>query len=297
MATLVDYTFEYNGLTMGAGTNYSVIAVDGLEDLNARMGDVGIPREDGDIAGLHTAAGKSITMNILVKGVKGTQALRDSVQALHTAFQHRTLAIPFYWREPGFADERFLYVRPTGRAQMRDAQGAHQPSIMVRVKASDPRVYADAQEQANMTVYSASGGGMDFDEIEFGMEFAEDTSSEVIATNVGNANAYPLLRFYGGLTGTVTEVSITNSTTGQASVFTTTLLIGQILSADMRRIITADTADTPYIELGGSTRYGDWNLPREPFYLAPGDNELRFEVTAGSSTNALCVATYRPTWL
>ena len=297
MAAIADYQVEYNGLLMGKGTNFRIAKLDGLEDLNARVSDTSIPRADGDIAGLHTASGKQVVAEIFVHGDKDSQALRDDVQALHTAFQHRDQPLQFFWREPGFTDERFIWARPIRRAQARNPRTAHLPGIMVAVKAADPRIYGDVQYNKNLTVYSASGGGMDFDEEEYPMEFAADASSEIIATNAGNANAYPLLRVYGPISGTVTEVTITNSTTNKTAVFATTILTGQILSADMRRIVTANTADDPYVALDGSTRYGDWELPREPFYLAPGDNALRFEVTGGTSTDALCVVTYRDTWL
>ena len=297
MASLADYQFEYRGLKMGKGTDYAVTKAEGLEDLNARVADEALPRADGDIQGLHTAAGKSLGLEVRVRGAKDSQDLRDKVQALHTAFQHGDTADPFYWREPGFIDERFMWGRPVGRAQVRDARSAFQPGVMVRIKAADPRIYADVQQNKNLVVYSASGGGMDFDEEEYPKEFAADASSLVIANNRGNTKAWPLLRFYGPISGTVTEVTITNSTAGIASVFTTTILTGQILSADMRRIVTAVPGDDPYVALDGSNRYGDWNLPREPFYLLPGDNELRFEVTGGTSTDALCVVTYRDTWL
>ena len=296
MASISDYQVEYNGLALGLGTNYSLVKLEGVEDMDARQGDLAIPRADGDIAGLHTQAAKQIVCEVLVKGEKGTQEHRDRVQALHDAFQIREQATQFYWREPGFSDERYLWARPIGRVQMRDPRSAHQPSMLVRLKVADPRIYGDAQKNKNVGVYSASGGGMDFPEVEFGKDFSADPSAETIAHNGGNANAYPLLRFYGPETGTVTEVTLTNSTTGQTAVFTTTMLTGQILSADMRRIVTADTGDDPYVALDGSNRYGDWNLPREPFYLAPGDNELRFEVTGGTSTDALCVVTFRDTW-
>lgn len=297
MADLIDYQFEYNGLQFGMGTDYSLAKIDGLEDLNARMGDAALPRGDGDIGGLHTASGKELVAEIYVKGQKGTQELRDKVQALHTAFQHRTDALPFFWREPGFTDERYLWARPIGRAQARNPRTAHQPNMLVRLKVADPRIYGDAQKNVNVALYDAGGGGMDFPEEEFGMEFTGDSSTSVIADNLGNARAYPLLRFYGPGTGTVTEVTLTNSTTGQTAVFSTTILSGQILSANMRRIVTADTGDDPYISLDGSSRYGDWNLPRDPFYLEAGQNELRFEVTGGTSTDALCVVTFRDTWL
>lgn len=297
MASISDYQVRFNSLTMGMGTDYSIAKLEGLEDLTARSGDAAIPRADGDIVGLHTAAAKELVAEVYVRGEKDSQDLRDKVQALHTAFQHREQPTQFYWREPGFTDERYVWARPIGRAQVRNPRTAHQPNMALRLKVADPRIYADAQKSINMGVYDASGGGMDFDEDEYPMEFAVDTSAISIATNDGNSNAYPLLRFYGPVSGTVTEVTLTNSTTGLTAVFATTILNGQILSADMRRIVTADTGDDPYVALDGSNRYGDWELPRRPFYLAPGDNELRFEVTGGSSTDALCVVTYRDTWL
>jgi len=293
---MADYQFEYRGLTMGKDTDYHIVAVEGLEDDEVRMGDVQIPRRGGDIAGLHVAAGRSIIMDIIVKGDKDSQALRDKVQALIDAFQHSDESHQLKFQEPGMA-QRYVNARSVGRVSARSPRSPFMPMHKVRLKLADPRTYAVAQDQDTLQVYSASGGGLDYGITDYGKDYAVDASSEVVLINDGNANAWPLIRFYGPTVGTITQVTLTNQTTGQSLVMDTTMLTGQVLTVDMHSIVTVPPSDDFVIKLGTTNKYSEWAQPREPFYIAPGDNTLRFEVTGGTSTDALCVVAFHDTWL
>jgi len=169
---------------------------------------------------------------------------------------------------------------------------------MVRFTAADPRIYGSDETNRQLPIFDATSGGTnyadDFDD--YNVDFTVDTSTEIVMRNNGDANAYPTVRFYGPVSGTLTEVKLTNTTTSGELEITAALLTGQLLTADMRRIVAADPGADPYIHLDGSSRYSDWTLPRTPFYLQPGDNHLRFEVT-GSTTNARCVVGFHDTWL
>jgi hypothetical protein len=292
---LNDYEMSFRGLTFGGSTALGIKSIDGLQDFDASLGDTPIPRGDGDIPGLHRVAGKTITLELVAKGVAKSQALADTLAAAAEVFQRSTMPERLYFKLPG-QSESFVWARCIGRAikQTPDVAFGARP-LLVRLKAADPRVYGVTQQNETLGVYDGSGGGSDLD-FDFPVDFSVDTSAEAIVTNNGDFNSYPLLRFYGPTTGTVTAVKLTNVTTGQVTEFETTIITGQILTADMRRIVTADTGDDPYVSLDGSSRYGDWVLPRTPFALAPGDNALRFEVT-GTSVDALCVVTHRDTSL
>ena len=90
---------------------------------------------------------------------------------------------------------------------------------------------------------------------------------------------------------------MTNVTTGVASVHATTLLTGQTLTADMDAIVAVRPSTLSAVRLGATNKYGEWSQPRTPFYLAPGNNELRFEISGGTSTDGTAAITYRDTWL
>jgi hypothetical protein len=169
----------------------------------------------------------------------------------------------------------------------------------VKLKAADPRVYSRAELTDTMSVYDPSGaGGMDFDKDGVTDYVADGTAGEITALNSGNADAYPLLRIHGPPTGTMTGATVQNITTGGEAVFTfgSGLIATDIFTADFRRMVTLDGGDVPYVNLNGANRYGEWNLPRIPFTLAPGENVLRFIVT-GTTTDANAVMVWRHTRL
>lgn len=292
---LSDFHFSYNGLTFGKDEPIGLIDAEGLTDLTVALGDSAIPRGSGDVPGLAVAKPRNITLNLKANGAKRSEELADLLDDAALAFRMGQAPLPLRFKEPG-ASERLVYARVTGVIVPRKPSltFGHRP-FTVRLKAADPRTYSAAEKSETLSVYDASGGGTDYGE-DYGIEFVGGSSGEKIVKNLGNADAYPLVRFYGPTSGTVTGVEVTNLTTGKTLDIDSTILNGQILSAEMRRLITVDPGEVPYINLDGSNRYGDWQLPREPFRLAPGDNVLRFEVT-GTSTDALCVITYRDTWL
>jgi len=292
-----DYQIEYRSLVMGLGTNYHISSIDGLEDDAVRIGDAAIPRAGGDIPGLHVASSRQIVLNVRVIGDRGSDALRDDIQALIDAFQHADDEYPLYFKEPGFDDRRFVWARPAGRVSRRDPRQPFLPSFTLRLKLADPRAYRETADQDTLIVYSASGGGMDYDVTDYGKDYTVDPAAEVVMVNDGNAKAWPLIRFYGPTVGTIDEVTLTNVTTGGELVLATSILSSQILTVDMHNIVTVKPSDEHVIRLGSTNKYTDWQQPREPFYLQPGSNTLRYEVTSGTSTDAICVVTFNDTWL
>lgn len=284
---LADFQMSFNGLTIGLGTDIALEVISGLEDFSMGMGDSEIPRSWGDIPGLHTAQSREVTLEISTR----TQANLDLVL---TAFQPAVDPTPLAIKEPS-RTERFVYARTVGRAVPRNPGTKFKKQCAVRLKLADPRTYSDAQYTELLSIYSASGGGFDYG-ADYGIDFVGGTTGLKVVSNAGTALAYPLLRVYGPASGTLTGVLLTNNTNGDVFDCDTTLLTGQNLDADMRRIVTVDPGDLPFIHIGGTSRYGDWQLPRTPFSLDPGDNELKFE-TSGTSTDVECAVIHRDTWL
>lgn len=298
--SLSDYQYSYRDLTMGAGTNIKVVNVDGLDDLDVRAGDMPMPRGVGDVPGLHVAAGREVILDLIITGDRDSQSLADLRKQALAAFTPAVSAVrPFSFKEPGF-DEQFVYARTIGRVSPRVPERSPAYGYIpmkVRLKLADPRIYGATLRSSVVPIYEAGGGGLDFD-IDYAKEFAGGgggSGSERNLNNAGNSNAYPYLRFYGPETGaTLNAVKVVNVTTGQEAQFTGDILSGQVLNADMRRVVTADPGDTPWVEIGGVNRYGTWDLPRDPFRLQPGDNLIRF-ITTGTSSESYLVAFWRDT--
>lgn len=268
---LSDYQMSYNGLTFGAGTDIGIVEVFGLDGFTVGLGDSPIPRGDGDIVGFGRAKSRSIVLELQASGAKRSTALADTLTGALDAFAMSQDPLPLGFKEPGF-DEAFVYARPTGRIVPRKPTltFTNRP-FTIRLQVADPRVYSEALTTTNFL-----------------------NTTPIVLTNDGNTPSHPLITFYGPTSGTVTAVHLTNSTTGQVLDIDTTMLSGEILTADMGGIVTVSPTTDPYINLDGVNKYGDWALPREPFYLAPGNNSVAFTVT-GTSTNATCTVKHRDT--
>lgn len=277
---------EFDGLTFGLGTSIGIEDIAGYDDFTMTMGDTAIPRNWGDIPGLHTAQGKEVTLQI-----KTTSA--DDMTIALAAFQPSEEPKMLHLKMPGVGD-RFVWARVVGRAMPRNPGHKFKQMMTIRFKAADPRIYGSEEKSGTLSIYDPSGGGTDYAKNGNTNYIGDPTAGEITAVNDGSTDSYPLFRFYGPSSGTMTGVTIQNITTGAESVFvfTTAMSAGDIFHADMRRIITVDPGDDPYIRLGATNRYGDWSLPRTPFPLQSGLNVLRFQGT-GTTTDASAVVTWR----
>jgi hypothetical protein len=267
---------------MGRGTDFGIRGIRGLFDLDINSGAVPIPRGDGDIPGEDFIQAKNIELELAVEGPKQSVTLADRIKEVRLAFKRAEEPAPLYFRAPG-STEQFIRVRPIGRAIQEDVQSEHGlKPITLRLRASDPRLYSTTSKTRNMGLYQIDTGGTDAPlNFPLNFEVASTTTTEVLH-NAGDAKSYPVLRFYGPTDGgTVTGVKIINETTGQEFESTADILSGQVLKADMLAYVRADGKQV--IGVDGASRYGDWVLPREPFYLQPGDNILKYQITGTSS--------------
>lgn len=292
--SLSTYQMSYNGLTFGLGTAIAVEVISGLEDFETRTGDVTIPRAWGDIPGRHDVASKEVTLEL---STTDDSAYQSMLTAFHPSTAEQARQLVFI--EPHQPQALFLYARVIGRTAPKNPSTKFKKALSVRLRAADPRVYSVAQVQAVASVYTPNGGGLDYS-TDYAKEFVgTGLTGEVIATNEGNSWAYPALIISGPQDGgSLTAATVKNMTNGVEVSFTFTnpLLASDVFTADMRRIVTATPGELPFIHLGGTNRYGNWDLPRQPFYLDAGDNIIRFTVT-GTTTDATCALSYRHTSL
>lgn len=294
--TLADLQWSYNGLTFGEDTDYFVNLAEGFEGFDTRLSDSDQPRGHGGIRGIDYVAQRTVAFEL---ALIETEDLDGSVYeelyaAVRSAFApSQTEDQPLVFKRPG-QDERQIYCRPIqlGRSEkfLRFNRMGFPPVVL---RAVDPRIYSTTTQSANVSIYATSVGGFDLPK-DVPYDFSTGTQTEYVAINNGNVDAYPLVRFYGPVSGTVTAVKLTNTTTGDVLEVDTTMTTGQILTCDMNAAVTGK--NSLVIDLDGTSRYGSWALPRTPFALAPGSNTLRFELT-GSSTNAACIVQWSDTWI
>ncbi len=293
---LADEQFQFRSLVMGPGTDYMINRVEGFEGADVRVSDSDQPRGDGGLRGIDLVAPKTIAIELALVAEGETGAAYEALwAAVREAFRpSREQDFPLVFKRPGQV-EKLIRARPVQLVRVEEHKNFNRRGFPpVVLKTVDPRIYSSELHTGNVPIYAASSGGMDWSVGNWPVEYTGGFQTEFVAVNAGTADAYPFVQFFGPVVGTCTGVTLTNSTTGQVLQITTTITTGQILQADMEAAVTG--SNRLVISLGGSSRYGSWALPRDPFRLAPGSNNLRFQLT-GTSTDVVCNLQWRDTWI
>lgn len=177
--------------------------------------------------------------------------------------------------------------------------------------AADWRKYSTTEQSVLLGPYTVPSDGLDLtldsgvnlglDEsagsgVDLGVDYTGTPGAwpDAEVSNGGTAVVYPVIEFRGPSSSSMTSFRLSNLTTGDVVSIATTVNAGESLWADMGAAYGIRTGSP--VTLGGVTRYGDWASPRTPFGLVPGANVLRFEVLAGTSTNASARVTWRSGW-
>jgi hypothetical protein len=295
---LLDGQYSYRGLIFGDGCEILVNSAEGFEGFDMRTSDSDQPRGDGGIRGLDYVAPRTVAFELVAwdQGDGDGTTYESAWAAVRSSFRpSRSTDFDLTFKRPG-QPERLIRCRPVqlvrNEAWDRYGRSGYPPVVL---RAVDPRVYSTRVRTGIVPVYSATSSGIDFP-LEFDEDFLTSTGTQIefVAQNDGTADAFPLIRFYGHSSGSITSVTLTNTTTDQELTISAEIVDGQVLHADMEAAVTGSNALV--IHLDGASRYGDWALPREAFALAPGSNTLRYEIE-GTATNSVCALTWRDTWL
>lgn len=281
--TLSDNQHSYNGFVIGAGTDFEIMSVDGLEGFITRSASTELPRGHGGVPGKHYTGMRLFATTVEVVG--DPETVEGLIAELHAAVvPSEDDLFEYRFKHPG-RPERLVWCRPLTAPRVLNSDTQYVSPEALTFEAPDPRIYSAEATTTVIPLYSPSGGGIEFP-FNFPLNFAAGAQVEAVVTNEGTADAYPTIRFY----GPASEVSMTNITTGQQVVFETTILAGQVLTFDPGPPVASVTLD-------GSNRYSSWQqvsgVGRLPLALPPGDSVLRFE----ADDAAQAVVTHRSTWL
>jgi hypothetical protein len=289
--TLLDGQYQFNGLTLGVGTHYGIRRIEGLEDVSARTNDKELPRGHGSVPGPHYVAAKDPVVDLVIRANGNPVALAERLDRLRRAFDITDgTPRPLAWKRPGHPVRRVL-VSPVLVQHAEEFETVDRVAFpRIALTAADPRIYSEEAHTLTISTFDPAGSGDDYHG-EYPKDFPDTVGGEGVAFNAGSSNAYPLLRFYGPNAGTITTVTLRNLTTGQSLNVVTDIGPGQILTVDNLAHVTG--AGTQVVGLNGVNRYGDWQQPRVPFVLPPGDSIVRYEADATTD----CVLLWRDTWM
>lgn len=276
----------WNGLTFGEGTQYIVPGeITDLFSYSARLGDSEIPQGDGDFSFSRYAASRFVQVPFLVTGTPLTSTLEDQVNTWLRTFD----AVDVYgqgWLVWRGVDRAWMWRCRVSRRRVKVSpeqmvQGAIE--AVAEFKLADPRVY-DARQRPGGLVPTTAGSGGGFDlPVELPLDMTASTAGTLNANNTGDAIAWPVLQVSNGTgSGNITEVEVTNATTGEVFHIITDIAEGQVLVADFDRLVRR--APGPHVHIDEASRYGDWQHPRVPLGIQPGSNLFTSQVTGGAPT-------------
>lgn len=206
--SLENWRFEFNGLELGAGTEYGIVGIEGL-DLGGpvRAGDVVLPRDHGQTRGLDLLGGRDIIFDLWIAAKTNTLATLQKNLGYATMVQP-SAEIPLWFQLPGLPVLCSM-CRPRTRKGKIDVDYAtssvYKPELAFH--ATDPRLYGQGQSLVISAEETAHTGGVK-PPFTFPLSFGATVPVGVAVTNAGNFETRPLLI----LTGPLPAPTITNTT-------------------------------------------------------------------------------------
>jgi hypothetical protein len=287
-ARISPFNYQYrlggwSGLLIGSGTPFNVESTDGLGGWQVRTSDEDLPRNDGSLRGIDLESARQVLFSVNV-GKDDTNTVEQNMALLLKALvPQRDGDWELLWQHPD-QPLKMMRVRPVDLLRQRSAAQLVYTNQKFGLRASDPRHYAAVPTTQKVTVTPAGAA----------------VPTATVATNIGNAPAYPLITINGPTSGpSVTRVILTNTTSLVAFDVRLTLPTGAVLIGDMDARITG--APRSIVTLNGQTKYGAWQLPRDAFRLDPdplaqnGTNVLTL-TTEPAGAPISCSLYYRDTW-
>lgn len=286
MAITQDWQLEYNGLLLGAGTNYRISSYEGLASIpDIRASDRTRLRRHGMLPGSDFLGGRSIVLNFIVLADTESE-FSAAMQAFKLALMPCTDEMPLSFQIPaavGAGGVKVANVRARRIAAPINRRWAVlAPEVAVEFFATDPRIYADTQQYLAASLPIA-GGGATFNAT-FNWVFGTVTGAGSIQANNSGTFPTPVELV---IAGPVTNPRIENLTQDKTLAFTLTLATGESLTVN---------TDTRTVMLNGTaSRYSSLDSGSEWFDLQPGINEIRF--AASTNTAATMTAYWRSAWV
>jgi hypothetical protein len=271
-------------LVLNPYSGYVVQSLD-LGDAATRAVVQDAPDTDGTIDTTAYFGARSVTMSVaLVPKLSGQS--KELMRRRLRAFTHPKLRPYLYMQFDGQAEQRIMLRRG---AFSNIVQNNAMAPVVVQFVAPYGVIQSSVLHVANANA-SASGteGGRTYDKTYDKTYTGGAVTGQVQVSNLGNADAHPLIRIYGPCTDPV----VFNDTTGQRLAFTgLTILVGEFLEIDTR----AKTVF--YNGVSTDSRYSKFNFTTSQWWtLGPGVSLVRFLPATGSPPSNAEI-NWRDTWL
>ena len=275
---MVDYTATYEGLTLGPGTNYDIISVEGWLNRDVQISTPNLPRYHGGLVGDSYHLERRVILTVDVFGT--TVANR---RTLLKAFQPQVDSeSPFVLTLPGETAQR-ISCRPqraVSRIDIFSELGLAR--FVIELVASDPAIYDDLGESRTLIVF-ASSAGLSYPVTYPKAYGAGGSGAGTILNNLGDWETWPTLKINGPSSGNLTNPIVENVTTGKKIELNANG--GVSIGVGQQLIVETHPAIRSILFATGASRYGRQSDASEFWPLESGNNELRFRAS-GTTTAA-----------
>lgn len=285
----------FNGLTMGDGTNYDVIQVEGLDSIPAvNQTDADKLRDWGQFMGAYYSTGREVIVDLEISAPPGSSdaTFRAAVEAFEAAMMTYPLTeLPLAFSLPGMQQTtRQINARVLNRKLVIDyPYMRHVATATVQFWATDPRMY-DSELQTAVASLPAGNGGLSWP-ITWPTSWGSSSGGgTILATNAGNFETRPVITIF----GPVDNPTIANVTSGQSLTFAITVNTGDSLVIDL-------SAKTVLYYVGGTglggNRIGTMNRSTSQWWvLVPGTSTIQYTANTVSTGSTMTLA-WRSAWL
>lgn len=238
--------------------------------------------DDGGYIDAEFEKGRDLVLSGIIYANSAT--METYLDSLKGNWAPSRVLIPLYFKAPGVT-ERLLYVKPLGvNYNWTALRRIGQSEAQFKAFAEDPRIYDNVLVSNTINLGASVFTGFDFNfGFNFGFGGVSTTTDQVTITVAGNRSTPPIFT----ITGPVTNPRILNDTLSKEMIFNITLSSIETLVIDPKNRT---------VRLNGAVNRRNTLLSSNSwFYLAPGENTVRYRAESSDPTSTLNIL-YRPAW-
>lgn len=284
---MIDWTLTFNGLTIGPGTPYDLVAADGFLTLpDVASQDLPAIQQDGEVPGVDFLNGRTMTLTVAVAG----PTWQVDAGALADAFVSTHSELPLVFNFPGVAGEADATIMC--RVRQRSIPLDHTYAVgmaqaVIQLRATSP-LFLTAPVVGSTRQVGFSGTSLLGFPVTLPLTFGDGLSpgGTVFVPNNGNRASRPVFTFYGDVGG-ISNPRVQDVNTGDFFALSTLVPYGQTLTIDTAaRTVQLTNYDNP---IGASRSYGIMQGSTFPS-VPPNGATYRFSSDSAPTSGVMSVA-------
>jgi phage-related protein len=273
MTLTTNYTFVYNGLTIGAGTPYQIIEVDGLEGVpELRVQDDNRGGNDGAFTGRDFYNGRTISITLNIFGTQGGNSAVGNYNLFQRAYLPQTSGTQSLQFLLSTADTDKVIQGRVRQVKTKVDKDYTMGFIRTQLVffCPDPRYYENTSNTATLGA-PLTATGRTYNRT-YNLSYGGGGSSQAVVTNAGYIYTNPVIT----ITGPAINPGVSCLEQGKTLQALVTLNAGDVLVIDLfNKLVTLNGSSVRNLVTAGS----QW------FVANPGTNTFVLFADAGATAS------------